>query len=97
VVGVDGMKLDVIKERDDYIEILVKGEDQSIFDAVSEVLQKMHGVEYAGHNLLHPLTGEVRLVVKTKPQGLKARDALLRALEELADMTERLRSQVERL
>ncbi|MEM2910445.1 MAG: RpoL/Rpb11 RNA polymerase subunit family protein [Nitrososphaerota archaeon] len=91
------MKLDVIKERDDYIEILVKGEDQSVLDAVSEVLQKMQGVEYAGHSLLHPLTGEVRFIVKTRSQEFKARDILLRALEELADMTERLRSQVEQL
>ncbi|MCL7385614.1 MAG: hypothetical protein LZ158_04555 [Thaumarchaeota archaeon] len=91
------MKLSVVKERDDYVELIIKGEDQSVLDALSEVLQRMQGVEYAGHALLHPLTGEIRFVVKTKSQEIKARDALLKALEELADITEKLRSYVEAL
>ncbi|MCL7392874.1 MAG: hypothetical protein LZ163_05040 [Thaumarchaeota archaeon] len=97
MVGVDIMKLSVVKERDDYVELIIKGEDQSVLDALSEVLQRMQGVEYAGHALLHPLTGEIRFVVKTKSQEIKARDALLKALEELADITEKLRSYVEAL
>lgn len=91
------MRLNIVKERDDYIEIIIKDEDQSVLDALSEVLQKMQGVEYAGHTLLHPLTGEIRFIVKTKSNELNVRDALLKALEELADMTERLKSYVERL
>jgi DNA-directed RNA polymerase subunit L len=91
------MKLSVVKERDDYVELIIKGEDQSVLDALSEVLQRMQGVEYAGHALLHPLTGEIRFVVKTKSQEIKARDALLKALEGLADITEKLRSYVEAL
>jgi len=91
------MKLSVVKERDDYVELIIKGEEQSVLDALSEVLQRMQGVEYAGHALLHPLTGEIRFVVKTKSQEIKARDALLKALEELADITEKLRSYVEAL
>jgi DNA-directed RNA polymerase subunit L len=91
------MKLSVVKERDDYVELIIKGEDQSVLDALSEVLQRMQGVEYAGHALLHPLTDEIRFVVKTKSQEIKARDALLKALEELADITEKLRSYVEAL
>ncbi|MCL7398090.1 MAG: hypothetical protein LZ165_03465 [Thaumarchaeota archaeon] len=91
------MKLSVVKERDDYVELIIKGEDQSVLDALSEFLQRMQGVEYAGHALLHPLTGEIRFVVKTKSQEIKARDALLKALEELADITEKLRSYVEAL
>ncbi|MCL7388058.1 MAG: hypothetical protein LZ159_05055 [Thaumarchaeota archaeon] len=91
------MKLSVVKERDDYVELIIKGEDQSVLDALSEVLQRMQDVEYAGHALLHPLTGEIRFVVKTKSQEIKARDALLKALEELADITEKLRSYVEAL
>ncbi len=97
MVGVGNMKLSVIKERDDYIELIVKDEDQSVLDALSEILQKMQGVEYAGQVLLHPLTGEIRFIVKTKSQELKVRDAILKALEELADMTERLRLYVEGL
>ncbi|MCS7135931.1 MAG: hypothetical protein NZ931_02410 [Aigarchaeota archaeon] len=91
------MKLSVVKERDDYIELIIKDEDQSILDALSEVLQGMQGVEYAGHIPLHPLTGEIKFVLKTKPQEFKARDVLLKALKELADMTERLKSYVEGL
>jgi len=91
------MKLNVVKERDDYIELIIKDEDQSVLDALSEVLQKMQGVEYAGHALLHPLTGEIRLIVKTKSQEIKARDVLLKALEELVDITDKLKSYIEAL
>ncbi len=91
------MKLNLIKERDDYIELIIMDEDQSVLDALSEVLQRMQGVEYAGHALLHPLTGEIKFILKTKPQEIKAREALLKALEELVNMTERLKLYVEGL
>ena len=91
------MRLEVVKERDDYLEVAVEGEDESVLDAVSEVLQSMPGVHYAGHRLLHPLTGRIVLVVKTDPAQVKARDALLKGLSELAEMADELRSMAERL
>lgn len=91
------MKIEILKERDDFIEISMLEEDQSIFDALSEILQSIDGVEYAGHRLLHPLTGEVRLIVKTKAEKIKAREALVKALERINKLIEEIFYTVEKV
>lgn len=91
------MRVEIVKEREDYIEFSMFGEDQSILDALSEVLQSIEGVEYAGHKVMHPLTGEVRIVIKTKVDKIKARDALINGLERLGGMLDEILSMLERI
>ncbi|HDD40159.1 MAG TPA: hypothetical protein ENG21_02795, partial [Nitrososphaeria archaeon] len=62
-------------------------EDPSLFDSLSEILQKMDGVQYAGMFIEHPLTKRILLRIKTDPSEIKALEALERALKELKDLS----------
>lgn len=83
--------------RDDFLEIEALDEDPSLFDSVSEVLQKVKGVEYAGMFIEHPLIKRVLLRVKTNPSEVKALDALKAAIQELKRISSQLREAFEKL
>jgi len=79
------------------LEIEALDEDPSLFDSMSEVLQRMSGVEYAGMFIEHPLTKRVLLRVKTDPSKIKALDALKNAVQELKQVSSQLREAFEKL
>lgn len=60
------MEIKVVKARRDFIELEVSGIDFSVLDSLKSVLNDDERIEYAGATLLHPLTRNMRLVVKTK-------------------------------
>lgn len=91
------MKVKLITERDDYIEIEVIGEDTSLFDALGEFAQGMEGVQYASYRLDHQLTGKVFFMLKTEPSKVKARDALLSSLSNLKDYINSLKGNIEKI
>ncbi|MEN2974835.1 MAG: RpoL/Rpb11 RNA polymerase subunit family protein [Candidatus Caldarchaeales archaeon] len=77
------MELKIIAKRDDFIELEVVGEDPSILDSLAEILQGIDGVEYAGAVIEHPLTMKNILRVKTNIEKINAKDALIKAVDEL--------------
>ena len=81
------MELRLLRKDDGFIELEASGEDPSIFDSLSEILQNMKGVEYAGMVIKHPLSREVVLRVKTNPNTIKAEEALLKAAQELVSLS----------
>ncbi len=79
------------------MELEALEEDPSLFDSISEVMQKMDGVEYAGMFIEHPLTKRILLRVKTNPSKIKALDALKNAIQELKQISSQLREAFEKL
>ncbi|HIQ29484.1 MAG TPA: hypothetical protein EYH45_02855 [Candidatus Caldiarchaeum subterraneum] len=73
----------IVNERDDYLEVNISGVDVSIVGSVTDYLNTLDGVEYAGYRVEHPLTGEITLIIKTDAGKLKARDAVKKALANL--------------
>lgn len=84
------MELRVIRKSDDYIEIEALDEDPSLFDSLSEIVQRIEGVEYAGITVEHPLTRKVIMRVKTNPEKIKADEAVSKAVKELSDISQKL-------
>lgn len=79
------------------MELEMLDEDPSVLDSLSEILQKINGVEYAGTIIEHPLTKRVLLRVKTDGSKLKASEAVKKALQELKRLSAQLREEFEKL
>ena len=70
------MEIRIIRVRDDFLELEALEEDPAFFDSLSELIQKLDGVEYAGITIEHPLTKKIIMRVKTDPSKIKAVDAV---------------------
>ncbi|MDJ0269975.1 MAG: DNA-directed RNA polymerase subunit L [Aigarchaeota archaeon] len=90
------MKMRIVQERDDFIELLIQEEDASIIDSLSEYINRIDGVEYAGYRIEHPLTGDITLTVKTRGKPT-ARRAVLDALKNLRDFVASIQEEVQKL
>lgn len=84
------MELKIMSLKDDFIELEVQDEDPSVLDSLAEVLEKIEGVEYSGIVVEHPLTNKIILRVKTNKETIRARDALIKALELLSSIANEL-------
>ena len=87
--------MQIVKEREDYLEITISDVDVSIASSVAEYLNMLDGVEYAGYRVEHPLTGNITLVVKTRPEKIKARDAVKEAISNLKAVLSKLNEEVD--
>jgi len=72
-------------------------EDPSILDSLSEILQKIDGVQYSGMFIEHPLTKRTFLRVKTDPKKIEAAEAVRKAIQELKRISSQLREAFEKL
>ena len=90
------MKIRIVNERKDYMEALITEEDISIVDTLSDYLNMIDGVEYAGHRLEHPLTGEVTLIVKTN-EKITPREAVRKAFQKMKEELRRLEEEIYKL
>ncbi len=77
------MKINIIKEESDHLEIEFETKDFTIPDLIASQLRKSHDVELAGGSKDHPDIGKPVLIIRTGKK--KAKDALLKALDELDD------------
>ena len=91
------MELKIIRARDDFLELEALDEDPAFFDSLSELIQKLDGVEYAGITIEHPLTKKIIMRVKTNPSKIKAVDAVKRSIQELKGISKELREAFEKL
>ncbi len=91
------MELKIIRRSNDYLEIEAVGEDPALFDSLSELAQRIEGVEYAGITIEHPLTRKVIMRVKSNPSKVKAEEALRQAVKELKDISRELREKFEKI
>ncbi|MEM1942830.1 MAG: DNA-directed RNA polymerase subunit L [Candidatus Caldarchaeum sp.] len=87
------MKIRVLEEADDFMLFEVVGEDQSFLGMLTERLNGLDGVQYAGYRVEHPLTGVVSVSVKVDPRKTTPRKAVMEALKELKDLIAELEKQ----
>jgi len=91
------VKIKILNRRDDFLELEALEEDPSLFDSLSEILQGMKGVQYAGMIIEHPLTRRILLRMKTDPSQVSAPEALRQAVEKLEKLSGQLREALEKL
>lgn len=60
------MELEILKSEKNYVEILVKGDDYGIANAVKEMLLEDKDIEFAAYRVDHPQVGKPVLMVRTK-------------------------------
>ncbi|MCS7129705.1 MAG: hypothetical protein NZ919_03615 [Candidatus Caldarchaeum sp.] len=84
----------VVQEAEDFIVFEVEGQDQSLLGMLTEKINTLEGVQYAGYRLEHPLTGIVSVSVKVDPTKTTPRNAVMKALKDLNELVEKLESKV---
>jgi DNA-directed RNA polymerase subunit L len=80
------MKVKILSESQNKLEIEIADEDHTLGNLLRSKLLKDKKVKHAGYQIVHPLTGGIKLVVQTEG-SLKPRDALLKALVEIEEET----------
>jgi DNA-directed RNA polymerase subunit L len=80
------MRVKILSESQNKLEIEIADEDHTLGNLLRSKLLKDKKVKHAGYQIVHPLTGGIKLVVQTEG-SLKPRDALLKALAEIEEET----------
>ncbi|MGB9674850.1 MAG: RpoL/Rpb11 RNA polymerase subunit family protein [Nanopusillaceae archaeon] len=91
------MEIIIVKERNDYLELMVRDVGVSLIAALSEVAQKNEEVEYAGYRIEHPLKSDIRFIIKTKGKNLTARNILEESIKKMKEILNEISSLSEEL
>jgi DNA-directed RNA polymerase II subunit RPB11 len=76
------MPIKIVREEKNKLEIEIPKEDHTIGNLLRTALLANKHVKYAGYQVIHPLTGGIRLVIQTDA-GTKPRTALVKALSDI--------------
>jgi DNA-directed RNA polymerase subunit L len=91
------MKMKIVEDKQDFLLVEIDGEDQSIINVLTETLNKVDGVMYAGYRIEHPLTNTITLSIKVNPSKTTPRKALAEAFKELGLIVKRLEEEIGRM
>jgi DNA-directed RNA polymerase subunit L len=91
------MKMKVVEDKQDFLLVEIDGEDQSIINVLTETLNKVDGVMYAGYRIEHPLTNTITMSIKVNPSKTTTRKALAEAFKELGLVVKRLEEEIGRM
>jgi DNA-directed RNA polymerase subunit L len=91
------MKMKVVEDKQDFLLVEIDGEDQSIINILTETLNKVDGVMYAGYRIEHPLTNTITMSIKVNPSKTTTRKALAEAFKELGLLVKRLEEEIGRM
>jgi DNA-directed RNA polymerase subunit L len=91
------MKMKVVEDKQDFLLVEIDGEDQSIINVLTETLNKVDGVMYAGYRIEHPLTNTITMSIKINPSKTTTRKALAEAFKELGLVVKRLEEEIGRM
>lgn len=80
------MKVKILSEATNRLEIEIADEDHTLGNLLRSKLLKDKKVKHAGYQIVHPLTGGIKLLIQTEGSATP-RDALLRALTEIEEET----------
>jgi len=80
------MEVAIVKERNDYLELIVRDVGVSLIAALSEIIQKNEEVEYAGYRIEHPLKSDIRFIIKIKKGELTAKNILMESIKKLKEV-----------
>ncbi|AEA47705.1 RpoL/Rpb11 RNA polymerase subunit family protein [Archaeoglobus veneficus] len=86
------MEVKIIEMGDDFVRLLVKGEDHTFLNLLQHYLLEDEDVVVAKYHISHPLVGEPELFVRTN--GKNPLDAIKEANEKIAKYCEELISQL---
>jgi DNA-directed RNA polymerase subunit L len=86
------MEVKVIEMGEDYIKLLIKGEDHTFLNLLQHHLLEDESVVVAKYHISHPLVGEPELYVKTN--GKSPIEAIKEANEKIVRECEELLSQL---
>ncbi|MCS7110328.1 MAG: hypothetical protein NZ956_02520 [Candidatus Caldarchaeum sp.] len=89
------MKLEIIEEKEDFMVLQVSDVEQSIVNLVTETLNSLEGVLYAGYRVEHPLTGKITVSLKVDSKKTSPRKSLLHAFDRLEKMFESVDKELE--
>ena len=77
------MEVKIVELGEDYVKMIVKGEDHTYLNLLQHYLSKDESVVIARYNIPHPLVGEPELYVKTA--GENPLEVIRRANEKIAE------------
>jgi DNA-directed RNA polymerase subunit L len=80
------MKVKILSEAANRLEIEIADEDHTLGNLLRSKLLKDKKVKHAGYQIVHPLTGGIKLLIQTEGSAAP-RDALLRALYGIEEET----------
>lgn len=80
------MKVKILNESPNKLEIEIADEDHTLGNLLRSKLLKEKKVKHAGYQIVHPLTGGIKLLIQTEGSA-KPRDALLKALSDIEEET----------
>lgn len=86
------MEVKIIEMGEDYVKLLVKGEDHTFLNLLQHHLLEDESVVIAKYHISHPLVGEPELYVKTN--GKNPLEAIKEANEKIIKECEELLSQL---
>ncbi len=86
------MEVKIIEMGEDYVKLLIKGEDHTFLNLLQHHLLEDESVVIAKYHISHPLVGEPELYVKTN--GKNPLEAIREANEKIIKECEELLSQL---
>lgn len=86
------MKINVLKDETNELQIEFETHDVTIPDMIASKLLENDDVAFAGVGKDHPEVGKPKLTIKTNKK--KAKDALLKAIEELDEEISSLKTNI---
>lgn len=81
------MAIKIIKQAGNRLEIEIPGEDHTLGNLLRTTLLKNKAVIYAGYQIVHPLTGGIRMVIETA-EGSTPKEALMAAISQIESETQ---------
>ena len=89
------MAIKILKEAGNRLEVEIPNEDHTLGNLLRATLLRDKSVKYAGYQIVHPLTGGIKLVIETDDS--KPRDALLRAITLIEKDTQEFRDKFKKV
>ncbi|MDH5811435.1 MAG: RpoL/Rpb11 RNA polymerase subunit family protein [Candidatus Methanomethylicaceae archaeon] len=87
------MSVKIVKEDDSRLELELKDEDHTIGNLLRTTLLLDKHVKQAGYQIIHPLTGGIRIVVYTDGEE-KPREAIIKALAKIEEDAKELQGKL---
>lgn len=84
----------IVEETKDFMALEVAEVEQSIVNLLTETLNSLEGVLYAGYRVEHPLTGVITISLKVDPEKISPRESLMKALTELDKIFENVETKL---
>lgn len=90
------MSIRIIKEDSNRLELELKDEDHTMGNLLRTTLLLDRHVRQAGYQIMHPLTGGIRLVVYTDGEE-RPREAVMKALAKIEEDAKELKGKLSEL